>query len=263
MRRLFQFLIFFLLCTGTEAQQVFQLAPPLLRYQTVFFKKELAVPITFAQAGTVIRYTTNGDEPTAQSILFQTPIPVTEAITTIKAKSFGAGFLPSETVQATFFKEGFQIDSVTASAPEEPYVGNGAKTLFDNEGGVPDAHHKNWLGYRQDSVEINVFLKKNTNVHSVLLHFLNDAGSWIFLPQQIQVFYEEAAHGGLKKFAEKDNSNSMQNSGAGCTYQQLAAGKNIRTRHLKIILKPVATIPEGSAGSGQRGWLFIDELNVY
>jgi hypothetical protein len=263
MRNLFQFLILLLVGASSRAQPVFQLAPPLLRYQTVFFKKEMAVPILFAQAGTEIRYTTNGDEPTAQSKLFQTPIQVTQAVTTIKAKTFGAGFSPSETTQATFIKDGLEIDSINVSPPEEPYMGNGAATLFDNEGGVPDAHSKNWLGYRQDSVVITILLHKESNVRSVLLHFLNDAGSWIFLPQYIQVYYEDAGHGDLKKFAEKENFISMQNNSTACIYRQLSAGKTIRTRNLKIILKPVATIPEGYAGSGQRGWLFIDEIKVY
>src|SRR4051812_24542493 len=206
-------ILLFIFCGAcSKAQQVFQLAPPLLRYQTVFFKKEMTVPITFAQRGTEIRYTTNGEELTAQSKLFQKPILVNHTITTIKAKTFGAAFQPSETAQATFIKDGLQIDSINASKPEAPYNGNGAKTLFDNEGGVLDSHNKNWMGYRQDSVVLTVFLHQKTEVHSVLLHFLEDTGSWIFLPQHLQVYYQDAAHGVLKKFAAKENAMPSQSN---------------------------------------------------
>ena len=56
-------------------------------------------------------------------------------------------------------------------------------TLFDNEGGIADMHNKNFLGYQQDSAEINVTLDKETANTFCVIGFSSDEGSWIFLPQ--------------------------------------------------------------------------------
>lgn len=263
MRALFQFLMSFLLCAQIEAQQRFQLAPPLLDYASVFFKNATTVKLKFAQSKTKIYYTTNGAEPTAQDKLFQKPIRIRKKITTVKAKTFGTHFLPSETAQATFIKEGLKIRSATALPPDENHTGTGSRTLFDGEGGIADMHSKAWLGYRQDSIQIIVMLEKKKGVRSVLLNFLQDEGSWIFLPQQILVFYYDDRHGVFKKFMEKTVPAKEWTGSSASMYQLLEATKGVRTNKLKIIMKTVNLIPEGHPGNGQQSWVFIDEIKVY
>ena len=108
---------------------------------------------------------------------------IRKTFTTLKAKVFGKGFLPSETVAVTFIKDGLKIKSVQATEPDEKYPGNGPQTLFDNEGGMANSQSKNFMGYQTDSVDINVSLEKKQKINSVFLDFLRDYGSWIFLPQ--------------------------------------------------------------------------------
>lgn len=268
--KLFQILILLALCHQSRAQQVFQLASPLIKYNSVFFKKRMQVDLKFAQLGTTIHYTTDGTEPTAGSKLFKKPIRLRKQ-TTLKAKVFGVGFRPSETTEATFIKDGLPVRSITASTPDEKYRGSGPRTLFDNEGGIAATDAKSWLGYRQDSVVFNVMLDKPRPVRSVLLHFLQDKGGWIFLPQHIQVLYRDAEHGDpkkssaqvFKKFGEVDSS-TIKSTGISAIVPQTVFGTiSILTSELRIMVTPLAAIPAGHPGSGQKGWLFIDEIKVY
>ncbi len=53
-------------------------------------------------AGVSIRYTVNGSEPTSTSTQYSSAIPITKT-TTLKAKAFKTGMLPSNTISKTYF----------------------------------------------------------------------------------------------------------------------------------------------------------------
>ena len=59
------------------------------------------VTLACTTPGTIIRYTTNGSEPTESSSIYSAPITVT-APTTIKAKAFKSGWEPSDTATFTY-----------------------------------------------------------------------------------------------------------------------------------------------------------------
>src|SRR5882757_547433 len=98
-----------LLCNYCHAQQQFQLAAPLLRYSSSFFKDSAIASLKFEQPGTQIFYTVNNNEPTENDALYQKEIVIKKSPVTLKAKVFGNGFIPSETVRVTFIKEGLKI----------------------------------------------------------------------------------------------------------------------------------------------------------
>ncbi len=208
MKKIFLPALTFLFFNDCFGQQQFQLAPPMLNYGSAFFTGSTAVSLKFAQPETQIFYTLNNSEPTQQDAVYKNPILIKKSLTTLKAKVFGDGFLPSETVQVTFIKDGLKIKSIEQSPANEKFPGNGAATLFDNQGGIADLHNKNFLGYQNDSVEINVTLEKKQPIHSLLLDFLQDHGSWIFLPQKIQVFYFDEKKNSYGKFGGKEISSA-------------------------------------------------------
>lgn len=59
------------------------------------------VSLSCGTVGATIRYTTNGSEPTASSMLYSAPIPV-NATATLKAKAFKSGLTDSNTAAATY-----------------------------------------------------------------------------------------------------------------------------------------------------------------
>jgi hypothetical protein len=255
--------LIFLFFNDCFAQQEFQLAPPVLKYSSAFFTSTATASLQFAQPGTQIFYTLNGKEPTQTDAAYEHPFLIKKSFTTLKAKVFGKGFLPSETVQVTFIKDGFKLNTIEQTPANEKFPGNGMKTLFDNQGGIADMHNKNFLGYQRDSVEINVTLAKKQKIDSVLFDFLQDQGSWIFLPQRISLYYFDDAEKEFEMMTTKDVSSDTIVKGTSCVFEILKPDKNIHTDKLKIILQPLQSIPEGHPGKGTQAWLFIDEIKIY
>src|SRR6185312_3235652 len=158
---------------------------------------------------------------------------------------------------------GLKIKSIEYNAPNEKYSGNGTTTLFDNEGGIADMHSKNFLGYQNDSTVINVMLDKKHPIHSVLLDFLRDEGSWVFPPQKITVFYFDDARNEFEIMNKKEIIADTIAKPNACVFELVKAGTKVTTGRLKIIVQPLQLIPGWHPGKGKQAWLFIDEIKIY
>ncbi len=124
-------------------------------------------------------------------------------------------------------------------------------------------HNKNFLGYQQDSVEINITLDQKQPVHSVLLDFLRDEGSWIFPPQKITIFYFDAAKNTFEVMNKKEIIADTITKPNACVFELIKAGTKVTTDRLKIIIQPLQSIPAWHPGKGKQAWLFIDEIKIY
>jgi Chitobiase/beta-hexosaminidase C-terminal domain len=245
------------------SQELFQLAPPLLKYPSVFFENKTVAEIKFAQKGTSVHYTLNGLEPTQNDPVYTGPVTITQNLTILKAKAFGAAFLPSETATVTFIKEGKKINSLTHTIPHPSYPGNGVQTLVDNLGGDVKTSSKNWMGYQCDTVSLTIDLGKKQKVTSVLLHFLQSEGAWIFLPEYIGVYGDHPTTSGLQLLGMDQWSAEKETTGSQCRYSLIKASRKMKTRHVYITLLVRKEMPAWHAAHGQHAWMFIDELKIY
>lgn len=245
------------------AQDTFKLAPPRLKYASIFFDRSAHIQLAFAQPGTAIHYTLNNHEPALSDAVYRHPLVIKKGFTTLKARVFGEGFLPSETVAATFIGSGLPIVQLTASAPNARFPGKGNASFYDNQGGIADLHHTNWMGYQGDSVVIDMELEKQSKITGVLGNFLQDHGSWIYLPQQIRLYYyNEAAHA-YRELANTTIPANRVEPGNTCVYQLVRPATAVKAKKLRLILQPLKKLPAIHPGAGQPAWLFIDEIKVY
>ena len=257
------FICAMVICASIHAQAPVQLAPPLLKYESVFFNNTAIATLKFAQQGTRIFYTLNNQTPGVKSQVYSKPIQIKTNFTTIKAMVAGAGFTPSEIVTATFVKDGFNIKTVQQTSPNERYQGNGATTLIDNKGGLTAVNSATWLGYQTDSVEINITMEYSQPIAAVLINALQDYGSWIFLPQQIQLYGFDKSKQSFQYLTNWIDTSFTNIAGASCQPILMPLSKKITTDTIKIILKGIKSLPDWHQGKGQPGWLFIDEIKVY
>ncbi len=244
------------------AQDTFQLAPPVLVYKSVFFRKTLPVTLQFAMAGTHIHYTLNGQEPTEHDPLYSRPILLKKKTTTLKARVFGAGFRPSEVVVAQFFRQGLTMEEIIQSAPDQQYSGAGHRTLIDGLGGVPAADSKTWMGFR-DTVLLGLTLARPARVRQVFLQVLQNQGAWIFMPQQVAVYATEKGPEQLVLVGSKRLEAGNKNDQNGCHTILIDLDRRVKTRQLVVKIYPLARLPAGHPGAGKPAWLFLDEINVY
>jgi Fn3 associated len=245
------------------AQDTFQLAPPLVKYNSVFFADKTMAGIKFAQSGTAVHYTLNNREPTVNNLIYTKPIAIKNNFTTLKVKAFGSNFHASQTVATTFFSAGKKVKSIQQTTPNKDYPGNGANTLIDKKGGIPQFGSNTWLGYNCDTVTVTMDLEKEQAVDKVLLHFLQDEGSWIFMPDEIIIHWFDKKSNTFKNFGNEKLLADTATPGSRCTYRIIQTKNKIQTTKILINIIIKKTIPAWHPGKGEHGWLFIDEIKLY
>lgn len=245
------------------AQDTFQLAPPCLRYESVFFEKAARVNIEFAQAGTLIHYTTNGKSPTQKDPVYKRHIQIKKKLTTLKAKVFGTGYLPSEVEEASFIKQGLGIKSISTTLPHPKYPGAGKTTLMDGLGGTTSHSSNTWMGFQTDTVILLLDLTKPRKVKQVLLHVLEKQDAWIFLPQRMEVYAPKKDSPEWVLVAQKTINIQDKKERPQCQSILLDLVQRTKTGQLILKIYPLAKLPDWHAGKGNPAWLFIDEVKLY
>lgn len=259
-RLVFLFLLFITQCSF--AQQLFQLATPLLKYQSVFFHDKTTLEIKFEQPGAEIRYTINGNEPSEKDLLYTKPLVITGKRVTIKAKAIGKDFLPSETVSVKFMKIGKAIQEISFTEPHPTYTAKNMNLLNDQVGGNTNYSSGAWLGYDRDTVEVDILLKKKETIKGVLVDILQNESSWIFLPEQMLLYYYDEAQKNYLPLG-KETFFSEAPSPKQCDAREIIPKRTIKTDKLKLVLYPLKKIPAWHPGKDNHAWLFIDEIQVY
>lgn len=253
------FLVNTVLCCLSTYSQTFQLAAPLLDCSSAYFSDRTSVSLRFNEPGTSIHYTLDGSEPTKRSLVYKKPITITQN-TAFRARSFGNLFLPSSIVAMDLIKTGLPVQDIKFTVPDEKYSSDKKNILHDAVGGIPKLNNGNWLGYNKDSVVITVELKNRSKVKKILLDFLQDQGSWIFLPGKIELFaFNEAT----KQYSLLNQKNFSDTAAAKKCLQVEMATQPTMTKQLRVVLYPLKKIPDWHDGKGSAAWLFVDEINVY
>ena len=254
-----------LLCCSTEiiGQSQYQLATPLMKFESVFFSKQASVDLKFNFTGSQIRYTLDGSEPTESGNLYRSRLSIRKSFTTLKARVFSKGYQPSEIVSATFIKDGIKVQKAEFPIASQRFPGSGPATLIDNKGGHTSIGNATWLGYQDDSVDVVLTLQKTSKVKQVLVDLLEDHGNWVFLPEKIEVFYTDPGTGQRRPFGKLITSADKIISGARCEFRIIEADQTILTNNIIIRLSVLKSMPATHPGNGKKSWIFIDEIKVY
>lgn len=249
--------------TPLSAQNTFQLAPPYLQYESVFFERSATVSMEFNQANTRIHYTTNGEDPDEKDPVYTRPLQLKKNFTILKAKVFGPGFLPSDIVEVTFFKQGLKVENISTTLPHARYPGKGKATLIDNLGGSVSSSSNTWMGFQSDTVLLMMDLAKPQKVKQVLLHVLQNQGAWIFSPQKMEIYAARSGTGEWDLLGKKTWDSSQKSDQKQCLALFLTPEKQIKTRQIILKVYPLAKLPEWHPGKGNPAWLFLDEVKLY
>ena len=258
--------LLFFLCSITcslFAQDTFQLATPVLKYGSVFFAGKTNIAIKFAQSGTAVHYTLNGNEPTNKDPKYTKPISITNNLTAVKAKAFGKDFRSSETVAVTFIKDGKPIQSIIQTLANPKYPGNGAITLIDNKGGIGQSSSNTWMGYNCDTVLIQLNFARPQQVNKVLLDFLQNESGWIFLPEKIEVSWFDKNLNSFQKFGSIEINSDKETAGSHCAYKVVETTDKFSTNVIAIHMLVKKNMPAWHTAKGEHAWMFIDEIKVY
>lgn len=111
-----------------------------------------------------------------------------------------------------------------------------------------------FLGFLGTDMEVIIDLDSTQNISEIILHSFEQTGSWIYRPASVAFYASDDG----KEF----KLIQTLNEGTGSKNLLYKINTNRKARHLKIFAKNFGTIPQGMPGSGNKAWLFADEIEV-
>jgi hexosaminidase len=223
-------------------------------------KKQLAVALKSELAGVEIHYTTDGTEPTNLSTIYSEPV-LLDKTSTLKATTFSNGIPTEKPMSQTFNMNKATVKPVKYVIPySEHYKGSGEYTLVNGVRGTTNHSDGEWQAWSGTNMEIVIDLQQATEIHSISVGSLQNAGAWIFFPKKMEFF---VSTDGIKfqKVGEVVNdvdplSGEKQLKDFAATFTPVTAG------FVKIVAQNIGKAPKGHQGAGDNAWMFVDEIAV-
>lgn len=220
--------------------------------------REILIHMTTA-GNAEIRYTLDGTEPTANSILYTGAI-VLQKSAKIRAAAFRDGKRSSVTSQDISFNKATACSVELLQPTHKNYTYKGGATLTDGLLGDKGFGTGRWLGFSGNDLEAIIDLKQNTDVSSVSLNTCVDKGSWIFDVRNIEV--SVSADGkSFTKVASKSLP-ALEEQTPDNIYTYELTFPQTTTRYVKLTATSEHNIPEWHGGKGKPAFLFVDEISV-
>ena len=113
-------------------------------------------------------------------------------------------------------------------------------------GGRPWRGHQ-WVGFDTSAIVIEIILPEKKKVTEIEFSFLESNGSWIYLPQEIQVSKVSKRQKKIRTLINIDKER-----------MRLKIKKRIKT--VRIQINTFSNIPVGLPGAGHTPWTFLDEI---
>jgi hypothetical protein len=210
---------------------------------------------------TDIYYTLDGSEPTLRSNQYNENITIDKSVN-ISARGFRNGVGSEVTSQLGIEPSRSTGKVVTlVNTWSEKYPGEGIYTLVDGIRGNKNYHEGNWQGYEGVDLNAALDLGSETTIKRISLGCLQDIGSWIFLPDTVEVLTSSdgktySSAGLLTHQTVKDDRKNVLIK----DFSIVIPG--IQGRYIKVRAKNIGTCPPWHPGAGGKAWLFVDEISV-
>ncbi|MEP7256540.1 MAG: beta-N-acetylhexosaminidase [Ferruginibacter sp.] len=173
------------------------------------------------------------------------------------------GPIKSYISQKFFFNKATGKKITLVNEPSKNYPGDGAFTLVNavqNEKGLSRSNE--FLGFLGKDLDAMIDLGTLTDINKITLHVLDQNGSWIYLPSQVEITYlpdYDLTDEIIKKSPKEIKTiDPVKDKGA----KTITIESKQKCRFLHIVAKNLGTIPSGNPGAGNPAWLFVDEIEI-
>ena len=233
------------------------LVVPAINAESSTFFDSLTVTMSHPVDGTVIHYTLDGSEPNAESPVYTEPIKLKQN-TVVRAAACQDDRW-SRAVDAEFFL----IDAKRAVKLEHPYSNQyeagGLKALIDHQRGGDNFRTGVWQGYHGVDLVATIDLGTKQRVNRLAGSFLQEQGSWIFMPKEVEFFVSDDG----KKFRSVGKvTNRIPADEEDAIIQEMEVRPRCEARYVKMAAKTIGTCPSWHVGAGQPAWIFCDEFII-
>jgi hypothetical protein len=247
---------------------------PVIKTGAKTFKDRLEVSLEAARSNLQIHYTTDGSEPVRKSKLFTKPFFINRT-TTIKARAF---FMPTGLLDAwqdistlaqpgsslvaagTFHKIARNWTIKLLSKYNRQYTAGGDGGLIDGVRGTSNFGDGAWQGYQGQDLVAVVDLGTPQTVSKLGMGFLQDVGSWIWMPRSVDF---ELSTDGINFARPLSIINDVSDKDYGAIIKDLAGTISPQSaRYIKVTAHNYGKIPSWHPGAGDEAFIFADEIII-
>lgn len=241
--------------------RILKLTPPRILNDPKIYDQDFKIELGHPIEGVTIRYTLDGSTPDSlKGEVYAGGVDAVTAVTAIRAIAFKDGWFGSEVVSASFYKSSIRPDSIWfTSLPERKFFSKGAATLIDGESGIINfGSYEGWVGFRENKMEAHMIFTSPVKMNSVTLSTRHDHGAHLFPPQAVTV-WGGMEHDKMKLLSTLTPSQpSSYGSGMVAGLECIFPKQEIQ--YIRIVVEPVAKLPQWHKNKGEKAWFFVDEL---
>ena len=204
-------------------------------------------------------YTTDGLEPSTNSYAYTAPFLI-DGDRIVKAMAVAPDGRRSLVATAKYRRLPHNWKLTLQSNYSSQYTGGGDLALIDGIRGTTNWSGGAWQGYQGKDLVALVDLGEVRQVSKIGAGFLQDIGSWIWMPRRVDV--ELSIDG--KSFGPAisiENDISEKREGA-ITKECVRSISPRSARYIRIRAVNFGKIPAWHPGSGGDAWIFVDEIVV-
>jgi len=140
------------------------------------------------------------------------------------------------------------------------FSGGGNDALIDEIRGDVNWRKGAWQGYQGQDFEAVVDLGKEQTIKKLSIGFLQDIGSWIFLPREVDYWLSSDGKK-FKHIVTVDNPVSDSDETV-LIHEFSSAIRKQSARYVKMKATAYGKLPSWHAGKGGQSILFVDEISV-
>jgi hypothetical protein len=224
--------------------------------RTFLTATEISLGCTDREAA--IYFTLDESEPDLGSDIFTDAIIINQT-KTLKAFAWKEGSPKSTTLIATFHKIPANRSITLNSTYANQYSAGGGLALIDFIRGPHNFRTGSWQGYHGVDLDAVVDLGSIQLITGIETGFLQDIGSWIFMPLEVQYF---VSNDGSVFQPVGTIINDVPEKNSGAIIKNFTLNFSTKARFIKVLAKNRKTCPEWHVGAGEPAWIFADEIVI-
>ncbi len=232
---------------------------PVIKAAGKTFKDRMEISFENKPSDVRIHYTTDGSSPDRDARVFTKPL-VINATATVKAIGIDRSGQTSQIATATFHKipRNWSIKLISKYSPQ--YTGGGDLALIDGIRGTTNFTDGAWQGYQGQDLSAVVDLGETKTISKLGAGFLQDVGSWIWMPRRIDF---EGSNDGKNFVPLLSLTNDISEKQYGAIVKEFHRTiQPYAARYVKITVRTFGKLPAWHPGAGGEPWIFVDEIII-
>jgi predicted alpha-1,2-mannosidase len=166
----------------------------------------------------------------------------------------------SKAARAVFHRIGHGWTVTLKNLYSPQYTAGGEIALIDGQRGGMNFRTGSWQGYHGVDFEAVVDLGSDRPVSKVMVSFLQDQNSWIFMPEEVTIMVSRKPFD-YRTIAILKNDVPDQTEEP-VIKEFTREGLRETCRYVKVNARNRGVCPDWHIGAGQKAWIFIDEIGI-